>query len=274
MKKRSEDNKIAAAFHNSANSYDNHVLVQKRVVSNLALLTSQHLTKPPEQILDVGTGTGALLERFRAYYPESAMFGVDIAANMCRRAQEKLGTSCVIVNGSAEQLPFRSDAFDLVVSASVLQWVNSLAEAVSELCRVVKRGGNIKLAFFCAGTLCELQHCFGEVMSHRSQAACDQNSRLHSFWNIEEMRTIADAMDFEKVVLSVETEVDWYDDLHSLLRSIRNIGAGTVSGGAINGLGWRGILQEAAKLYKEKYGQAGKIPATYKVLYLSAYTKK
>jgi malonyl-CoA O-methyltransferase len=80
-------------------------------------------------------------------------------------------------------------------------------------------------------------------------------------------------MDFESVVVTVETEIDWYGDVPSLLRSIKNIGAGTVSGGSGSGLGWRGILQETSRLYQQRYGEEGGIPATYKVLYLSARTR-
>ena len=77
-------------------------------------------------------------------------------------------------------------------------------------------------------------------------------------------------MGFEKAVISVETEIDWYDDLHSLLRAIKNIGAGAVPGSSGHGLGWRGVLQEISRRYQQHYGQDGKIPATYKVLYLTA----
>lgn len=270
MTKMPELSRIAAAFHHRADEYDHHIRVQKRVVANLATAVEQHLNRIPEHILDVGTGTGALLERLKVRYQDAGLTGVDIAHNMCLHTQQKLGTNCSVVVGNAESLPFRSGSFDLVVSASALQWVKDLSAALHEMNRVARPAGNISLAFFCHGTLGELHHCFTDAVGRFSGESGQKTSRLHDFWSVEEVKSIAGRMDFERVVVTVETEIDWYDNLHALLRSIKNIGAGSVSGGPGNGLGWRGILQEASRLYEERYGENGKIPATYKVLYMTA----
>ena len=274
MTRMPDTSKIAAAFHQKAVEYDQLVLVQKRVVQQLAESVELHLNRKPEHILDVGTGTGALLERLHVRYPSASLTGVDIALNMCLRTRQKLGTACRVVNGDAASLPFKTGVFDLVVSASVLQWVENLSAALHEMSRVVRPGGDISLAFFCDGTLGELQHCFQDAVSMScSDRGQNKSSRLHGFWTVDALKSIVDSMDFERFVIRVETEVDWYDDLHSLLRSIKNIGAGSVSGGSGSGLGWRGILREASRLYQLSYGQDNRIPATYKVLYLSARTR-
>lgn len=270
MNRMSDPGRVAAAFHQKAGEYDRHVLVQRRVVTQLAGSVVQHQGRAPGKILDVGTGTGALLEKMSSYYPDARMTGVDIAFNMCVRARQKLGPECHLVNGTAEALPFRDGAFDLVLSASVLQWVDDLSAALHELKRVVRPGGGISLAFFSDGTLGELQSCFRDAVCRCSSGSGPGVSRLHRFRTVDDVRASVAGMDFERFVVTVETETDWYDDLHSLLRAIRNIGAGTVSGGSGHGLGWRGILQEASRLYQERFGRNGKIPATYKVLYLSA----
>lgn len=264
--------RIAAAFHQQAGEYDQHILVQKRVVTTVSRMVEQQLCHAPRRILDVGTGTGALLERLHSLYPDARLTGVDIALNMCFRAQQKLGSACQAVNGDAEQLPIATGVFDLAVSASALQWVGNLSAALRELHRVVRPGGYIDLAFFCDGTLEELQHCFRDAADRCDTAGGQRLSRLHGFWSADDVATLVGDMVFEKTVVSVATEVDWYDDLHALLRSIKSIGAGPVSGGTAHGLGWRGVLNETSRLYQERYGHSGRIPATYKVLYLSAQT--
>lgn len=264
-----DSGRIAAAFHQQADEYDRHVFVQKRVVAQLAEAIRLHLAKEPEQILDVGTGTGALLERLQSRYLHAGFTGVDIALNMCLRTRQKLASRCQVVNAAAEYLPFKNGAFDLSVSASALQWVSNLSAVLHELNRVTKPGGDICLAFFCEGTLAELQDSFRAADSRGSSGNSRKISRLHSFWTVDAVKSMVNEMAFTQVVVAVETEVDWYDDLHSLLRSIKNIGAGTVTGGA-GGLGWRGLLQETSRLYLERYGHNGRIPATYKVLYLNA----
>lgn len=273
VNRTSDTSRVAAAFHQKAAEYDQHVLVQKRIADNLVGSIERQLNRAPGQILDVGAGTGALLERLHARYPDARLAGVDIALNMCLRMRQKLGPACSAVNGDAEKLPFKSEAFDLAVSASVLQWVEDLPAALNEMRRVVRPGGDISLSFFSHGTLGELQHCFRDAISRCSPDNNPKKSRLHVFRTVDDVTSIVEGMDFERFVVTVETEVDWYDDLYSLLKSIKKIGAGTVSGGSGIGLGWRGVLQEASLMYQERYGKNGRIPATYKVLYLSARTR-
>jgi len=270
----SDAGKIAAAFHVRAAEYDQHVTVQKRVVKNLLSYVETHLVEKPAAILDVGTGTGTLLHNLKGMYPEAALCGVDLAFNMCLRTVAKLGGDCLVVNGDAEWIPFKSAAFDLAVSTSALQWVGSISRSIHELRRVLKPGGVLCVAFFCDGTLAELQRCFREAAGAGRDG--DQNNartaRLHRFRSVGDLTSILEGMDFEQVILHSETEKDWYDDVTFLLRSIRRIGAGAVAGGSAIGLGWRGIINETSRLYRQYYGQDGRIPATYQVLYLYART--
>jgi len=266
-----ETKKIAAAFHQRAADYDQHIAVQKRVVDNLVKHVRSYPGLLPNSILDVGSGTGSLLRRLHSLWPDASLSGLDLAYNMCLRSAEKLGESCLVVNGDAEFLPFSDESYDLVVSTSALQWARNLSRVLSELRRVMKPGASLSIAFFCEGTLCELQRCLLEATGNRD-CNIQHGSRLHKFWSINDVNAILAEMDFERVVVNCETEIDWYDDLHSLLRSIKNIGAGTVSGGAGGGLGWRGVINETSRLYREYYGENNKIPVTYKVLYLHATT--
>ncbi|MEI6705086.1 MAG: hypothetical protein WCL71_16375, partial [Deltaproteobacteria bacterium] len=141
-----------------------------------------------------------------------------------------------------------------------------------ELRRVLKPGGTLCIAFFCDGTLRELQSCFREAACTDGDENNKRTARLHRFRSVDDIKSILEGMDFEQVILSSETEKDWYDDVSSLLRSIKSIGAGAVGGGSALGLGWRGIINKTARLYREHYGQDGRIPATYEVLYLYART--
>lgn len=265
-----DSRKIAAAFHQQASQYDQNIAVQKRVVANLIRHIRAGAGGAPGRILDVGAGTGSLLARLHSIYPAATLCGVDLAYNMCQRTSEKLGQGALVVNASAENLPFADGVFDLVVSTSALQWVADLERALHEMRRVLKPGGKLEVAFFCEGTLAELQRCFYEALEARGQEQSRHGSRLHKFQSVADLKSILAGMDFSKIVLTCESEIDWYDDLPSLLRSIRSIGAGTVAGGSDGGLGWRGILNEASRRYREYYGENGKIPVTYKVLYLQA----
>ncbi len=268
----SDIRKIADAFHSRAAEYDQHVAVQKRVVSNLADYVELHLKKIPDTILDVGSGTGSMLYRLKSFYPEAALYGVDLAHNMCLRSVSKLGGNCLAIVADAENLPIADRTIDLVVSTSALQWAGSISRSLQEMRRVVKPGGTLCIAFFCEGTLFELQRSIREADSDHGDAGDVATARLHRFRSLDEVKSILEKMDFEQVILRSEAEIEWHDDLTSLLRSIKKIGAGAVAGGSAIGLGWRGVINRAARFYRENFGQDGRIPATYEVLYLYAKT--
>jgi len=72
----------------------------------------------PAPLLDAGCGTGGLLARIAAAYPERALFGIDTDAAACARAARK--SRRAVCAGSVNRLPFADAAFGAIFSADVL----------------------------------------------------------------------------------------------------------------------------------------------------------
>lgn len=265
-------NRVGRSFHRQAAEYDQHASVQKRVVNRLISLVKNHVTAAPSAILDVGCGTGQLLVSLREQFPQSRLYGLDLAYNMTHCASERLGADAQFVNADAEFLPFRKGAFDLLVSTSTLQWLENLDMFFQQARRVTRANGLLCIAFFGGSTLCELRDCYREVTEQRVvSSSSDYADRLHRFMERSAVELALDRIDFEQATIMSEIETEYYADVHDLLRSIKRIGAGTsVQGNSRGGLGWRGILNETSRLYCERYGSDGKIPATYEVVYVVA----
>jgi 2-polyprenyl-3-methyl-5-hydroxy-6-metoxy-1,4-benzoquinol methylase len=91
-------------------------------------------------VLDVGCGTGHLSQPLaRANF----VVGADLSAAMLRFARAK---GLVPVRGRAEESPFRSSMFDVVLAASLIQLIPDGRAFVTELFRVVRPGGRVLLA--------------------------------------------------------------------------------------------------------------------------------
>jgi len=74
---------------------------------------------PPRQpLLDAGCGTGGLLARLAADYPERTVIGLDADRIACTRAAAK--SSRPVCAGSVNALPFADAAFGAIFSADVL----------------------------------------------------------------------------------------------------------------------------------------------------------
>jgi ubiquinone/menaquinone biosynthesis C-methylase UbiE len=99
-------------------------------------------------LLDVGTGTGALALSALARWPGVQVTGIDPSARMLDLAADGaalLGDEAAgrlrLLRGSADRLPLESDSMDVAISSFVIQLVPSRAAAMREIGRVLRAGG-------------------------------------------------------------------------------------------------------------------------------------
>ena len=100
------------------------------------------------ELLDVGTGTGALALAALARWPSVRVTGVDPSSRMLDLAADgadQLGDDAVrrlrLLQGRADRLPVASDSMDVAISSFVIQLVPSRAAALREIGRVLRPGG-------------------------------------------------------------------------------------------------------------------------------------
>ena len=98
------------------------------------------------RVLEVGAGTGANFP-----YYEAGRTGTIVATEpdpymlaRARRRLEELRLPIELQQAPAEGLPFADDSFDTVVSTLVMCSVDSLEEALREIRRVLKPGGEFR----------------------------------------------------------------------------------------------------------------------------------
>ncbi|HET7275940.1 MAG TPA: class I SAM-dependent methyltransferase [Longimicrobiaceae bacterium] len=104
---------------------------------------------PTQKILDLGTGTGALLEALLARDPTLCATGVDPSPEMLEQAKAKLPDSVELVAAPARNLPFQDDEFDAIVSSSSLHFWTDREAGLKEAHRVLKPGGCLVLTDWC-----------------------------------------------------------------------------------------------------------------------------
>jgi len=89
------------------------------------------------QVLDVGCGTGGLLELIEMERDDLNTYGVDIGTPPTFRPRGRFA------HASAFKLPFSDNAFHVVTCAHVLEHMNDPIPALAEIVRVCKPGGAI-----------------------------------------------------------------------------------------------------------------------------------
>jgi ubiquinone/menaquinone biosynthesis C-methylase UbiE len=102
-----------------------------------------------DRVLDVGCGTGELLTRLAAKYPEVRLAGIDPVAEMLEVARGKLSDKVDLRVGWANGLPWPEETFDVVVSCNMFHYITHPVEAVQEMERVLRPGGKIVITDWC-----------------------------------------------------------------------------------------------------------------------------
>ena len=110
----------------------------------------EHL--PPQKgqiILDIATGTADVLITLLENYPAIRMgYGIDLAQKMLEIGRAKiekrwLSKKIMLQTGDAQSLQFMNETFDCVTIAFGIRNLPDLHKALSEIYRVLKKGGRL-----------------------------------------------------------------------------------------------------------------------------------
>ena len=244
-------------FSRAAPTYETHAFVQKEMASDL-LKMLDCLKLNPALIGDLGAGTGLLTRALKKRYNHADIFGVDMSKAMLMIASKKHQDHLYWVLNEAASLCFHSDTFDLLVSNAMLQWCSDARTVLKESLRVLKPGSAFLFSTFGPNTLQELRH---------SWAAAQQKSMAPRF---ADMHLLGDALleaGFCDPVMDTRTLTIEYPSAVMLMHDLKGIGANHWPGDSLNGLMSRGLFQRVIHHYNQWRTPAGKIPATYEIIY-------
>jgi ubiquinone/menaquinone biosynthesis C-methylase UbiE len=108
--------------------------IGQRLLAHLPLAAAK-------DVIDVATGAGALLPAIQKAAPMATVLGVDNSEGMLRLAEKKHGGPLKLMD--AQELALPDNQFDVAIVAFVLFHLPSPERCLSEVNRVLKRGGAI-----------------------------------------------------------------------------------------------------------------------------------
>ena len=106
--------------------------------------------KPIRSLLDLGTGTGRMLELFAPAIERG--LGVDLSLDMLALARARLDRAgfahCSVRHGDIYELALPRDSFDVVIIHQVLHFLDDGARAIGEAARVLRPDGRLLIVDF------------------------------------------------------------------------------------------------------------------------------
>lgn len=100
-------------------------------------------------MLDVGCGGGFTIRRLLKRSKEAQVYGIDISEESVTKARqvnaEVLDKQVYVTQGSAEQLPYNDEMFDLVTAVETVYFWPNLPDCLQEVRRVLKPGGKFAI---------------------------------------------------------------------------------------------------------------------------------
>ncbi|MBD2386485.1 class I SAM-dependent methyltransferase [Cylindrospermum sp. FACHB-282] len=114
--------------------------IHKRLLSQVEL-------PPQANVLDLGCGTGRLLDRLATQFPELRGTGLDLSPQMLRVARQsnRHHPRLIYLEGNAESLPFAEGQFDAVFNSISFLHYPEPQQVLNEVARVLSPGGRFYL---------------------------------------------------------------------------------------------------------------------------------
>lgn len=122
-------------------------------------------------VLDVGCGTGEILARLAAKYPQARFTGIDLEDPHLARAAERnaeFGDRVRFEHGDAMSLHFPDASFDYAICRHVVQAVPDASRVIAEMKRVVRPGGRLHI----------IAEDYGMLWAHPTELNAD------GFWQV------------------------------------------------------------------------------------------
>ena len=268
---------VRRAFERAAASYDAHAVLQCEVCDRL-LERLDFMKLTPQQILDVGAGTGYGLQQLRTRYAAANLIGLDLSPTMLTLARAKLPATSWLdrvssrftpkpaahtdfVCADMERLPLKSHSVNLLWSSLALQWANDLEATLRDFYRTLAPGGLLMFATFGPDTLKELRSAFAHI---------DDAPHVNRFADLHDIGDMLVNAGFASPVMEMEIMTLTYADLKSLMTDLKGIGAHNAAVVRRRGLLGKSAWQKLEQEY-ERHRMNGRLPATYEVIYGHAW---
>ncbi len=205
--------KIRQNFSASAERYNTWATSQEKAAK---ILTTKITKKDINTILDIGCGTGILIEKLLKKFSSAKITGLDFAPKMIEHCQQKWPAQ---IFECADAEHFNSDEkYDLITSNFTFQWFSDLAKTMLSYWELLTIDGQMAIALPIDGSLAEL-----------ATAALKENNKLPALHRLPSEKEITKIINgFPNCRIKIcqkEKLTSYYGTPLQAMHSLKKIGA-------------------------------------------------
>ncbi len=247
---------IESRFSQAVKSYDSSATAQREICTELFGLVDPANFAPTPRILEIGCGTGNLSQLLAELKPSELLLN-DLCSSYNEILKEKISSvNFEFVDGDAreliEELKSQGREFDVIASASALQWIDRPLQLLSECLELLAPGGILLVSSFAPDNIHEVTAITKSGLNYPS---------IESYRFAFESRC-------EILHLSSQSIKLHFNSPHEVLFHLKRSG---VTASSSNKIWTRGDLRHFENEYNERFREADQsCPLTYRPLYFTA----
>jgi ubiquinone/menaquinone biosynthesis C-methylase UbiE len=178
-----------------ADCYDENSKLQQKIAENFLDLLQERFRSLPikSSLLDIGCGTGRLIQVIQSKFPGIGIVGIDASKEMIEFANQCYAdTNVSFHHDRAEELKtINTHSIDAVTSFSCLHWVHDQKAAFRAMYRVLKPGGWIGVMFAAeTGVDDPIDQAYAQTIQEEPWSDYFKASKSSSDWNIVDSKII------------------------------------------------------------------------------------
>lgn len=250
-------------FERAADSYDAAAVLQREIAKRMGERLD-FIKLQPKIALDAGCGTGFITKDLLKRYPKANIIALDLALSMTRKSKQHGSwlRKPKVICGDAEQLPFKPESMNLIVSNLMLQWSNDLYNTFTGFHSILAPNGLLLFSTFGPDTLKEMRESWSSV---------DQSPHTSAFIDMHEIGDALLKAGFINPVTDMELITMTYSNVRQLMKDIKQIGASNTDSERSKGLMGKQKLKAFEQAYEQFKTEDGLYPASWEIIYGHAW---
>lgn len=208
---------VQRRFDRAAAGFNDSDFVHE-ITRNGLLDRIQAVVVDANEVIDLGTATGAALRPLARRFRGANVTALDVSRNMLEQCRQR-GTwfsKPAVVQANAISLPLADQSIDIVFSNLLLPWIGEPELLAAEVSRVLRRDGLFAFTTLGPDSLRALRDAW---------AAIDTSAHVNRFLDMHDIGDVMVRAGLREPVLDVDRSVVTYDDANALFRDLTAVAA-------------------------------------------------